>query len=65
MEPEKISDPSSRNCFGGTFLLANENYRNPIKESPGRGYNPSHLVKIAIESPQTLPEQELEQIVDV
>ena len=38
--------------------------KNPIEESPGR-INLSHLMKIAIESPQTLSEEELEQVVDV
>ena len=58
-----MSDPSSRICYSGA-LLSNENNKNPIEELPGRGYV-SHPVKIAIESPQTLSEEELEQIVDV
>ena len=58
-----MSDPSSRKCFGGALLPANENDKNPIEESPGRSF--SHLMKIAIETPQTLSEEELEQIADV
>ena len=32
---ESMSDPSSRNCFRGVLLLANENDDNSTDESPG------------------------------
>ena len=33
---ESMSDPSSRNYFGGALLLADENDKNLLEESPGR-----------------------------
>ena len=61
---ERMSDPYSENCFGETFLLAKENAKIQLRITQEE-VNLSHPMKISIESPQTLSEEELEQIVDV
>ena len=53
-------DYSSRNCFHGVLIFTNEN---ELRSRLGAA-NLSHLMKITIESPETLSDEELEQIVD-
>ena len=58
-------DYSSRKCFHRALIFTNENdYKTQLRSCLGEA-NISHLMKIAIELPETLSDEELEQIVDV
>ena len=61
---ESMSDPSNRNCFGGRSFSQMKLIKTRLRNRLGE-INLSYLMKMAIESPQTLSEEELEQIVDV
>ena len=51
--------------MSAVFIFANDNEKkNRLRNSLG-DTNLSHLMKIVIESPQTLSDEELEQIVDI
>ena len=58
-----LPDHSSRNPVSGEFILINENDKTQLRNRLGEA-NLSHLMKIAIEYPQTLSDEELEQTVD-
>ena len=54
-----------RGLVSAVFIFANDNEKKNRLRNSLRDTNLSHLMKIVIESPQTLSDEELEQIVDI